>query len=83
MQMCFGGGGEAIANLLLTRSSQKRPDTTFLNLIIHLPPLQFAESWHKTKITKITARYDIQKLQASEILGSKHNKQSNKHMIIE
>lgn len=28
----------------LTRSSQKRPDTIFLNRIIHLPPLKLAES---------------------------------------
>lgn len=31
--------------LSLTRSSQKRPETTFLNRIIHLPPLQLAESF--------------------------------------
>lgn len=34
----------------ITKSSQKRPDTAFLNRIIHFPPLQFAESWSKDNI---------------------------------
>lgn len=37
----------------LTKSSQKRPETAFLNRMIHLPPLQLAESYNTNNQIKI------------------------------
>jgi hypothetical protein len=44
----------------LTKSSQKRPETAFLNLIIHLPPFWFAGSWPIKEHQPLATWTDIQ-----------------------